>query len=544
MSRRLFSALFFLWVTLSLAGCEPPTCCLDDGECGEELGCFDGRCSYVCASDAECAPDEVCARPLDGRAAGVCVAPGEDLGECRERHARPGTDGGSSQADAGPVEDAGTLPDVSAGCLPDLYEPNDSRPGATVNVSTPADLTICRFDEDWFRASAEVGQELEVSIDFAFASGDLKLELYGPQPEGSLLVVAPLMGDRRTARHTAVRNGVYAVRVYGGDPDGEQRYTLAMEVRPATDAGDVDAGDVDAGDVDAGALDAGLLDAGDVDAGDLDAGDLDAGPLDAGDVDAGDVDAGALDAGTLDAGDVDAGAPDAGPGVCVDDAFEDNDDRASAALLSLATTSVTGVLCPGDPDVFRLPVTAGETVTLALAYDAPPGMRLTVSRQGQGTLGTSAIGLGFETVTFTSSSSGTVFVRLAAVDTGVARPYQLGIVRSTGGACVDDGFEPNDSLQESSSLAIPGTAIAMSCAGDPDFFQVAPGPRTEITVDLVEATQAGLVLSVVRRSDFTLLAILSADDPPTVVSLGSPPSGPILLIVAGGQDAAYTLSVE
>lgn len=411
----------FVFGVLAFAlACERAPCCDSDEQCGEGLGCFDGRCTYTCSSDADCAPSEICARPEDGRAAGVCHAPGEDDDECRERTAPPRADGGQGH-DGGPVFDAG---------------PTDA-----------------------------------------------------------------------------------------GRPD----------------AGPTDAGRPDAGPTDAGRPDAGPTDAGRPDAGPADAG-FDAGPIDdAGEPDAG-FDAGQPDAGQPDAGEPDAGF-DAGPGGCVDDEHENNDDRQSATVLSATETSITGVLCPNDPDLFQVPVIAGETLTIALGYDAPPGMRLTVSRPGEGVLGTSATGSGLEQVTVVPSTSGFVLARVAAVPTGDARPYGLLFQRTTQGGCQDDAFEPNDSQQSATALPFPADVSARVCSPDPDFFELNPGGASQITVDFVESPSAGLILSVLRRASFTLLAVVTAGSGPTVIDLGDQ-GGPLLFIVAGAGDADYTFTAE
>ncbi len=528
MLRSLPAVVVIVLASWALSGCQPPVCCSEDGDCGGALGCFEGRCSYPCASDDECAPAEVCVRPTGGRALGVCVAPGEDLGECRERSAPLLQDGGDeTPRDAGAASDAGERPDAG-GCVDDEHEPNDSRPNASPAFPTPATLTICRVDEDWFRVHVEEGQEVEVAIQFARNRGDLRLELYGPQPEGNLLVVAPLSADGRAARHVAVRNGVYAARVRAAEPEVSNAYTLRITVRAPGDAGVVEDAGFDAGPPDAGVVD--------------DAG-FDAGPPDAGVVEDAGFDAGPPDAGVVEDAGFDAGF-DAGPMACVDDAFEDNDNRPSAALLPDDTTTVSAIACAGDPDLFRVRVSAGESLTVALVYEAPPGMRLTLSRPGEGVLGSSAVGNGLEQVTIEASSTGLVLVRVAAVSTGIARPYQLLFARSSANGCVDDGFEPNDSEQQATPLGLPALAEGQLCTPDPDFFVVNPGNRSELTVDLVDQPAGGLVLTVVRRADFDILAVSSGSSGPTDLDLGNQPGGGLLFIVAGVQDAAYTLTVQ
>lgn len=251
-------------------------------------------------------------------------------------------------------------------------------------------------------------------------------------------------------------------------------------------------------------------------------------------------DGGGFDAGpTPDAGPND----DAGPVGCVDDEHEPNNTVATATPVSASTASLAAVACPNDPDLYEVPVVAGESLRIGLGYEAPPGMRLTVTRPGQGVLGTSATGSGLEQVSIEPASSGSVLVRVVAVPTGEARPYGLLFERSPSSGCVDDAFEPNDSAQQATPLTIPVHVSARICAPDPDFFAVAPAGASPLRVRFEETPDAGLILSVLRRSDFTILAVISAGSGPRVVDVGEPPE-PLLFIVAGNANASYTLAIE
>lgn len=63
---------------------------------------------------------------------------------------------------------------------------------------------------------------------------------------------------------------------------------------------------------------------------------------------------------------------------CVDDAFEENDTRMTAA--PLPGDSVDAALCPDDADFFVFDKKAGEAITATLPDPAQAGMQLRLVR--------------------------------------------------------------------------------------------------------------------------------------------------------------------
>jgi hypothetical protein len=234
-----------------------------------------------------------------------------------------------------------------------------------------------------------------------------------------------------------------------------------------------------------------------------------------------------------------------GPLPCEDDFWEDNDDRQSASLWPPDFGPIDAALCPDDPDVYVFDAEGNTDYLAFLDYGGPPGMRLTISRPGQGVLGSSAMGGGFEEVEFTSDFAGPVYARVAGIPLadGSARPYFLDVF-PLDAPCQPDSFEDNDSPQDSTLVVVPRALDATACAADPDFYAVLPGLAAELTVTLDADPGLGITATVLRLSDFTFLGFVNAGDGPTTFDIGPVPSEPITIIVGGQGEGAYTLSVD
>jgi len=105
-------------------------------------------------------------------------------------------------------------------CLPDAYEPNDfiSVPEDAPQVWPPGvdDLTICPFDQDWFRVEVPGGSTLTVSILFSHDEGDLDLRLYDAAYSLTVPVASSTSStDDETIVWSVPFDGTYLIRVAG-----------------------------------------------------------------------------------------------------------------------------------------------------------------------------------------------------------------------------------------------------------------------------------------------------------------------------------------
>jgi hypothetical protein len=116
----------------------------------------------------------------------------------------------------------------AAGCRDDADEPNDGAAQATAIQpdGLRSDLVLCSGDEDWYQATLEEGDRLEVLLGFTHTDGNLDLDLLGPD---GVSVVASAHGgaDDELIDFTlpAGAGGAYYLRVFGV-AGAHNRYSL------------------------------------------------------------------------------------------------------------------------------------------------------------------------------------------------------------------------------------------------------------------------------------------------------------------------------
>lgn len=173
--------------------------------------------------------------------------------------------------------------------------------------------------------------------------------------------------------------------------------------------------------------------------------------------------------------------------VCVDDELEPNDGRAEATDIDGA---VDGRVCPADPDWFRISnVPAGSVVDVDLDFITNLGdLDLDVFRPNEPEpLISSENRNQTESISFPAPFGGDFFVRVRGVGTDrndyTLRPRIR--VGDPNAACLDDGFEPNDSSATSATISFPFEAPLTLCAGDEDLFSIPfPGAGGVVAVEL------------------------------------------------------------
>lgn len=110
----------------------------------------------------------------------------------------------------------------------DRFEPNDALGDATpVSPGTYTDLTIVDGESDFYAVDVGAGQELHAAISFEHRTGDLDLDVHGP--DGTELAYSDSVTDNESARIVADGAGTYYVEVYGFEGDSG-RYDLDVRV--------------------------------------------------------------------------------------------------------------------------------------------------------------------------------------------------------------------------------------------------------------------------------------------------------------------------
>lgn len=116
-------------------------------------------------------------------------------------------------------------------CEDDAHEENDVLAAASlIRSDVPVEGRVCSGDPDWFvLRNLELGQTVEVELDFRHALGDLDLELHRAGSSRPLLRSASVT-DGETLRFVTSFAGDHYLRVYGQRGDSNV-YTLRATVR-------------------------------------------------------------------------------------------------------------------------------------------------------------------------------------------------------------------------------------------------------------------------------------------------------------------------
>jgi hypothetical protein len=580
------SALWPLLATTLIAlappACTPAPCCTVDADCLGEGVCAFGRCTVPCADDADCLPGDVCARPEDGRGdRGFCRSLIVD-GECAALEGSPRPDAGPP-----PVDDAGPPPPPAdagppPGCVPDLHEPNNSAAQSTTDYEVGDALSICDLDQDFFRISADPGQQILARIFFTHDDGDLEIELVNPQ--GTVFAASTSGSDDESIVFTTDDGGRFDLRVFGATPRTENRYTLLIELRdppPPEDGGpppEEDAGPPDDGGPPPLCLDDNfenndaLVEARavtfpvtgitcpndqedwfqvpvpsdgqvrvqlaspdhDIALFRLNGAEIAQGtPNDAGEVIDVNVGAGDLRLRVTTASDARraytlrvAHTP-----GCTD-AFEPNDSRAAATLTFPQPANAT--ICEADEDFFSVDATAGERVRARITFDNAAGdIDMELLDPSGATIGLSQSLNDFEELVRVAQQSGRYTLRVFGFggDTG---DYRLEELVASSDICLDDDLEENDDRADA-ELINTAPFDAVLCPDDPDFYSFVARDGDAISVQLSGPANVALTLRVLRPgvgvvaettiTGLGLLIVESDREGPVFVEVtGAPPS--------------------
>ena len=424
------------------------------------------------------------------------------------------------------------VPNVCAAptCLPDMFEDNDDFAGASaIAVGSYEDLTLCPPDLDYFAVSTVSNDVLIVTADFVHVEGDVNLRLYDAafsQVDGSF------SGANRERIVFTSAGGTYYVRadMTGADdviPGAE--YDLRVETASCTDALEDNDSMATAATVSSGQI-AGLfacpndedwyrvpvannqiIDArirfldvtGNIDLRLYDSAGRQIGASLSGSDDE------RVTFSTPAAGDYflrvllvesdDDQTPGNGYTLELDttspctDAFEDNDDRATAAwLVSGMQSGLTA--CPSDEDWYRVEVGDNQLIVFNALFSHAEGnvdLRLYDGRGAQ--VAAALSGTDNERIAYTSLNSGPHFLRVLLAGNDGDPPgvtYDLDV--SLGAPCTDV-LENNDSFDGAYTLGSGNFTNLVSCPNDEDWYEIDATAGSTVTVALSFTHAAGNV---------------------------------------------------
>jgi len=225
---------------------------------------------------------------------------------------------------------------------------------------------------------------------------------------------------------------------------------------------------------------------------------------------------------------------------CVDDAFEDNDDRDTATPLPLGEEHDLRV-CAGDADWFSFPAEEGMSIEVLVLFTHEEG---DLEAHLYAPDRPAAVGRGesfSDDEVMTVAQAPATGDYLLRVDGWLGAENTYLLLAETGPGCLPDAAEPNDGPDD--PFPLDGSLPDLSACGDPDWY-------------VIRADEGGQVLVEARTADSGLrLTLLSAEGDQTVATdeedalgrlLTSPElaAGDYLLRVVGGRlGAIYSLEL-
>ena len=176
------------------------------------------------------------------------------------------------------------------------------------------------------------------------------------------------------------------------------------------------------------------------------------------------------------------------PSDCRDDGYEDNDTRATAAVVLGGTLTGT-VVCPGDADYYAIDLSAGDELDIYATFSDAAGDVDVLLYNSDGTVVGRAVSVSDdESISYVATRSGRYVVHVYLLgDDGVAgNTYELDLdVTSAGPACDTDRFENNDTFETAIDFDAGSYTDLIVCDDDDDFygFDLGAGDVIQIDVD-------------------------------------------------------------
>lgn len=465
-------------------------------------------------------------------------------------------------------------------CQDDGFEDNDTQASAVDLQPGQYTAAICPGDEDWYHLALNAGDQLVVDLTYSFAQGDINAALINAA--GQTVVAGVSADDDEHLVATIAAAGDFFL-VISGAADVANGYDLDIVATPAQTCRDdsfenndtaatavsLVAGDYDAticsGDDDFFAVD---LNAGDTVDATIDfavaTGDLDLSLLSP----TGSV---AISSTTASSGteSVHYVVPTAGRyalrvygfmgaaadysltldiipvvPVCRDDAFEDNDAQASAALVEAGT--LDGQICASDDDWFAIALNAHDVLDINLLFTHADGDLDLALFEPDGTIAQGAYSVNDnESITdYEAPAAGLYAVRVRGFS-GATNAYQLVLGLTPYVApCPEDNLEENDTVGTATPYA--GAPVsAQICADDSDFFSLALNAGDSLAANLSFTHADGDLDMVLRNPAGSIVAsALSVTDNETIPAYVAPSAGLYSLEVYGMSGVANAYGLQ
>ncbi len=412
----------------TLAFCEPsvptpPVCAVSTCRCQAQKSCLDGCVDPDQSGAAYCAED----------------APDGDVEEEAEGETDgdPAEDGDVSEAESD-VEDEGELagdedPEAVDGdpewsCTPDAFEPNEEQSSAAdiEPGDDLSDLRLCPDDDDWFAITLVAGDTLSAAIDFDGEAANLNLYLFDDQ--GSLLdVSASSSATREEVGWTTAVAAEVALRVATSDSIAAA-YVLTVSIENAADGDAEEADWVEIAEIET---------------------EKELEPED----------------------------------TCLDDAFEPNDTKETAA--DIATIPYEGlVLCPENDDYYAITLAEDDFIAVDLLFTHSLGnLDLYIYKPDGSLLQTHVSETDNENANFWVTQPGRHLIRVLS-RVGEGNVYDLSVTIQPSQLCEDDTFEENDSLAAAAAISAGDHPGLKLCGYDVDWYAYDMPAQSGLQIDV------------------------------------------------------------
>ncbi|MGK0358707.1 MAG: hypothetical protein ACI9U2_001000 [Bradymonadia bacterium] len=180
------------------------------------------------------------------------------------------------------------------------------------------------------------------------------------------------------------------------------------------------------------------------------------------------------------------------PPMCDDDILEDNDTQQTATIIGDGA-NINPTLCDGDADWYRIRLDNGQTGTVVVSVRDPQRAPLTyqlVTGDGRVVSGGEVFDGGAD-LRVAGDADG-LFLQVFCEGCDALRYNIRSQFDGGGGECPQDAFEPNDSIDAATRVAVPADSDGLFvCNGDEDFFTIAVPARTRMRIDLTFRHGAG-----------------------------------------------------
>jgi hypothetical protein len=202
----------------------------------------------------------------------------------------------------------------------------------------------------------------------------------------------------------------------------------------------------------------------------------------------------------------------AGVDPCVDDGFEENDTRATAAPIDPGSYLDLWV-CPTDTnDFYAVTLGAGDELSLDLFFTHAEGDIDVEVQTSAGTVVASGSSADDdESVTYTAAVAGTYYIRVylfadAGTTPGNVYDMDIGVVHSD--PCANDGYEENDTRATASPIVAGSYPDLWVCPTDvDDYFQIDLARGNTINIDLTFTHAEGDIDVQLLNSRGTMVAV-------------------------------------